>query len=157
MPTCLTGAASITVAIQPPPEISVAFAVGQGPAGPQGPVGPAGDAPSITAAIDLGGHRAIAANADGEGIYADQSNNTALAVQGISTGAAVTGAACVVARSGLLAYPAGGLTPDAPIFLGATGLLTQTPPTTGWLKQVGYAVDADTISVEIGPAYWLGV
>jgi hypothetical protein len=98
----------------------------------------------------------IAANSDGEGIYADQTNNTAMAVQGISRAAVVTGDDCVIARAGALAYPAGGLTPDDLLFLGTNGLMTQTPPSTGWLKQVGYAIDADTIAIEIGPAYWLG-
>ena len=139
------------------PRQTVSFEVcQQGPPGPPGPIGPAGDAPSIVAAVDLGGHRVIAANADGEGVYADQSDNTALAVQGISVGAAVAGDSCVVVRGGALAYPASGLTPDLQIFLGASGLMTQTPPATGWLKQVGFAIDADTISVEFGPAYWLG-
>lgn len=111
---------------------------------------------TVTAGATVSGHRAIALNLEGQGIYADASDATALAVSGISTGAALLGDPVTVQHSGHLAWPAGGLTPGVPLFLGATGLLTQVVPTTGWLRQVAMAIDASSVLVDIGPAIDLG-
>ena len=121
----------------------------------QGPPGPPGDILSIVAGEFLGGHRVIA-SAGAEGIHADQTNSSAQRVVGLSTGSAAPGTLCLLKWTGLLVYPAGELIVNAPIFLGETGLITQVPPTTGWLRQVGIASDSSTISIDIGPAYWLG-
>lgn len=137
------------------PEFVVVSGI-QGPPGPQGPIGPAGDAPTLIAGITVSGHRAIAIDANGEGVYADAGDASAMSLYGISTNAALLGEDILVARSGYLEWPAGGLTPGAPLFLGTTGLLTQTVPTTGWLRQVATAIDAASVIVDIGPGFYLG-
>jgi hypothetical protein len=48
------------------------------------------------------------------------------------------------------------LTPDQPVFLSTEGFITQTPPTSGWLRPVGSALAPNLLSIHIGPAYWLG-
>ena len=128
----------------------------QGPPGPPGPVGPAGDAPSIIAATTLSGHRALAANGDGQAIYAQHTDATALVVQGLSTQSGTAGDELVILKSGAVAWPAGGLTPGLPLFLATDGQLSHTPPTSGWIRQIAVAVDADTISLDIGPAWRAG-
>lgn len=129
----------------------------QGPPGPQGIPGPVGSQFSVTAAVPLGGHRVIALNADRKGVYADQADVLATTVVGFSASAAVVGDGVMLVQSGPLEYPAGGLTPEQPVFLGSDGLITQTPPSSGWLLRVGTALATDYIAVDIGPAYWLGV
>lgn len=111
---------------------------------------------TVLAAISISGHRAIAADADGQAIYADQADETALAVLGLSTQAATTGDPLIVVAQGPLDWPAGGLTPDAPLFLGASGTLTHTAPTSGWVRQIAQAVDTDRLIISIGPAYRAG-
>lgn len=128
----------------------------QGPPGPQGKVGPAGDAPVMIAAITLSGHRALAADSSGEAIYADASDLTAQAVQGIGTNAAVAGETVYLAKSGPLVWPPADLTPGLPVFLGAVGALTHTPPDSGWVRQMGVATATNLLSVDIGPAIRVG-
>jgi hypothetical protein len=128
----------------------------QGPPGPQGPVGPAGDAPTLIAAATLSGHRVLAVNGDGEAIYAQHTDATALAVQGLSTQSGTIGDELVILKSGAVAWPAGGLTPGLPLFLAMDGQLSHTPPSSGWIRQIAVAIDADTISLDIGPAWRAG-
>lgn len=115
-------------------------------------------APPVTlvAATTLSGHRAIAADADGKAIYADQSDATALAAVGISTQAAVADDVLILAVQGALDWPAAGLTAGATLYLGASGVLTHSAPTTGWVRQIAQAVDTDRIVISLGPAYWVG-
>jgi hypothetical protein len=124
--------------------------------GVQGPPGPQGGAVALVAAGTLSGHRVLAANGDGQAIYAQHTDDTALIVQGISPQAGVAGDALPVLRSGLLAWPAGGLTAGAPLFLTTDGQLSHTPPATGWIRQIAVAVDSDTISIDIAPAWRVG-
>ena len=127
-----------------------------GTRGLQGIPGAAGDAPQLTAAMALSGHRAIAVDASGNAIYADQTDARAHTVYGVSTGAAEAGTQVTLQRDGPMDWPAAGLTPDVPLFLGTDGALTQVAPITGWARQIAVAVAADRIVVSIGPAYWLG-
>ena len=147
--------AQLTVTVDAP---SVALSVGvcqQGPPGPPGPIGPAGDAPAVVVAVPVSGHRVLASDASGFAIYADQTDNSALAIVGFSTQAASAWDTCVIQRSGALAWPAGGLTPEAPLFLTTEGMVSHTPPASGWVRQVAVAVAADMIHVDIGPIYWV--
>lgn len=125
--------------------------------GVQGPPGPPGDALSVVAGMDLGGHRVIALDARGLGVYADCMDDSALRVHGISRAAADEGSLCPIVRSGHLDYPPGGLTPSQPLFLGSLGLMSQSPPSSGWVRQVGVALAPALFTVDIGPFYRLGV
>lgn len=122
----------------------------------QGPPGIPGDLPSVIAATDLAGHRVIAADADGCGVYADYRSDSARSVLGVSTGACQAGGKCPLLVRGLLTWPAGGLLTGQPVLLGEDGVLVQSVPLTHWLRQIGFAIDADTISIDIAPAYYLG-
>ena len=127
-----------------------------GSVGPSGPPGSAGATYlTITAGEDLGGHRAVVLSA-GQAVYAD---NTAAAhanrVIGITTGAATSGSGATIQSAGELTGMTG-LTVDAPIYLSTAGTLTQTAPTTGFIQQLGIALSATAMLVEIQPAIILG-
>ena len=124
--------------------------------GPPGPPGPAGDASTLIAATTLSGHRVLAVNGDGQAIYAQHTDATALAVQGLSTQSGTAGDELVILKSGPVPWPAGGLTPGLPLFLTTDGQLSHTPPASGWIRQIAVAIDADTISIDIGPAWRAG-
>ncbi len=144
--------ASVTAAT----ELEAVELATQGPVGPPGPIGPAGDAPSIIASTTLSGHRVLAANGDGQAIYAQHSDASALAVQGLSTQSGTVGDELVILKSGATPWPAGGLTAGSPLFLTTDGQINHIPPTSGWIRQIAVAIDSDTISIDIGPAYWAG-
>ena len=122
----------------------------------QGPPGPKGDAVALVAATTLSGHRVLAIDSEGKAIYAQHTDNTALAVQGINTQAGVAGDALQIFSSGKLTWPAGGLTAGLPLFLTTDGQLSHTPPTSGWIRQIAVAVSADLISIDIAPAWRAG-
>ena len=123
-----------------------------GPRGPQGLAGLAGVMQTIEAATSLSGHRAVTIG----GVYADYRSALALHLAGLIVSAALAGDEVAVVQSGFVEWPAAGLIPDLPLFLGVDGMLTQTPPLTGWLRQIAVAVSETTITVDIGPAYFLG-
>lgn len=126
--------------------------VSGGTQGPRGPVGSSGsELNALIAAVALSGHRTIAINADGQGIYADSSSASVYSAIGISVGAASGGAEITVRQSGALDWPAGGLTPGVPLFLGADGYISHTPPATGYVRQIAVALDTNRIHVGLGP------
>lgn len=112
--------------------------------GPRGAQGPSGAQVTVTAQEALGGHRAITA----DGFHATPSLLDKLA--GISTGAASIGETAVLQRSGLMVEPTWTWTPDAPVFVGAAGVLTQTPPS-GVARRVAWAISATEINVDLFP------
>lgn len=128
---------------------------GRGLRGLQGLPGPSGDSVSLVAAIALSGHRVIATDEAGLGVYADHRDASALAACGFSTGAVSEGAEVTLQSSGLLDWPAANLTEDLPVFLGESGQITQTPPSSGWARQVGIARSQELLQVDFGPAYRL--
>lgn len=133
-----------------------AMVVTQAHVGPPGPVGPGGsELIEVIAAVPLSGHRVIALDADGRGIYASQSHESALSVIGISESAAASGDTVRVRQFGVMAWPAGGLSSGS-LWIGEGGVLTQIPPTGGWLRQMGVALSASRVFVSMGEAYWIG-
>jgi hypothetical protein len=147
------GATSIVIS----PEVRQAVVVSSpGIPGPRGEQGPAGNIPSAVAGVTLSGHRAIAIDALGKAVYADCLDTTALALAGISTGAATQGDTVFLQYADQIEWPSADLTSDQIVFLSENGLLTQTAPTIGWSRQVGFAIAADRLLINIGPAYWLG-
>lgn len=124
--------------------------------GPPGPRGLPGSAFTLPAGEPLSGHRVLALMADTVAVYADQGDASAQMIQGFSAHAASAGEDVEIVQSGPLAWPAANLTPGLPVFLASDGLVTQTAPSTGWLVQVGTAVETDLLSVATGPVYYLG-
>lgn len=124
-----------------------------GATGPQGPAGPAASSlVTVTASTAIGGHRAVHIQADGTATYADATNlaHTWTAV-GVTTGAAAAGAPLDVQVFGPLDEPTWTWTPGGPVFLGLTGLLTQTPPAVpaaAFQRVLGVAVTPTRLWVE---------
>lgn len=118
--------------------------------GPPGAPGASAAAPTVTfpAAAALGGHRAVRLVA-GKAAYANAAaSGDANLVLGITTGAAVLDAPTTIQTAGPMTEPSWAWTPDAPVFCGPAGTLTQTPPTSGFSLVLGIALSA--IQIHIG-------
>lgn len=118
----------------------------QGPPGPPGPAG--GQALVKTADVTLSGHRVVRATSALGVNYADnQTPSHAATVVGVTTGAALLGAAVIVQVSGEIVEPSWAWTPNLPVYCGPNGTLTQTPPSSGWLLEIGFAVAATQLFI----------
>lgn len=115
------------------PSISTIVSVGMpGPAGVQGPQGiqgPSSAVVSYNASADLSGHRVVRLD-DGQLVSYASSTNAADAnfVVGMTLGAATAGSLVQILMSGEITEPSWNWAPNLPIYLGATGLMTQVPP-----------------------------
>lgn len=148
-------------------ESTIVTVAAPGPAGPPGPPGPqgipglAGDVAAqlrwtAPAAVNLSGHRAVTARPDGSLEYASNTNPAHLAAPiWVTTQAAGVGDDVDVVVFGVLDEPTWSWTPG-PIYLGAGGLLVQTPPTaaggTLFLAQVAVATASGRIFVDRHPS-----
>lgn len=98
---------------------------------------------SKLAGADLSGHRMVVLDAAGKAVYADNTTMTHVnKVLGMTVGSAVTDVAIDILRWGELEEPSWSWTLDTPIFLSTNGLLTQTPPSTGFSQIIGFPVSA---------------
>jgi len=124
-----------------------------GTTGPQGPPGDPGAAGSVlakTASAAIGGHRVVVASGADGVLVADPSDITHLhRVIGITEGAAVLGDGIDVRYAGEMTEGSWNWTPDAPVYAGAAGVLTQTPPSGAWLRIVAVAISATRIVVDL--------
>ena len=135
-----------TLVVDGPKEVLVDYAGTQGPPGPPGEAGAAGYV-EFPAALPLGGHRAVRLLA-GLAIYADNAvPQDANVVLGITRGAVTGGDLAQIQFAGLMTEPSWAWTPDLPVFCGSAGLLTQTPPTSGFSLIVGIATTATQILI----------
>lgn len=124
-----------------------------GPAGPEGPQGPAG--PSGGASLDLiasgaiGGHRVCHIQSDGKVEYATNADPThAFLSVGVSVNAGNDGDTISVITNGTIDEPSWSWTPQASLFLGTNGLLTQTCPSApAFARIVANAISATLIYV----------
>jgi len=112
--------------------------------------GPRGELPlyvEFPAATALGGNRAVRLVA-GEATYADNASVAdANLVLGITRGAVVLGDIVQIQVTGLMTEPSWAWTSDAPVFVGAAGVLTQTSPSTGYTLIVGIATSPTQILI----------
>jgi len=138
-----------TITILSQPQTTTLLQVGAGVQGPPGPQGPAGGtAITATAAQALGGHRAVVLSATGEADYADCTLPAHLGrFAGITAGAASAGQPVTIINAGPLTEPTWAWTPDAPVYLASSGLISQTPPATGFLQIIGMTLSATTLFV----------
>ena len=112
----------------------------------------AGPVIEAIAGQNLSGHRVVT----NEAICADQSTPSHLGcVRGITTGAAIGGDTVRIQVYGPMTDPSFDWQPG-PIYVGTNGVLTQTPPTTGWLQQVATADSPTLIFIDIQPPIALG-
>ncbi|MES2488570.1 MAG: hypothetical protein V4607_02175 [Pseudomonadota bacterium] len=120
----------------------------QGPEGIQGiPGGTAGQILQAIAGVDLGGHRAIFID-EGLAFYADADMASAERVAGITLGAAADSELANYQTAGEITEPSWNWN-EGPVFLGLNGLLTQTPPSTGAIIELGVALNATRLLVRI--------
>lgn len=119
--------------------------------GPQGRPGPAG-ATVITypASTAIGGHRIVVLNATEAVEYADHTTLThANKIAGMSTGAAVEGADVTIQTHGEITEISWTWALDTPVWLSTTGLMTQTPPITGFSLIIGFPISATKLFIDI--------
>ncbi|MDR6886151.1 MULTISPECIES: hypothetical protein [Variovorax] len=134
-----------TVIVTREPEITLIDVGTQGPPGPPGEMGAA--YVEFPAAVPLGGNRVVRVLA-GEAVYADHTTVAdANLVLGITRGAVAAGALAQIQTGGLMTEPSWAWTPDAPVFVGPVGTLTQVPPATGFNLIVGVATSPTQIFI----------
>lgn len=124
----------------------------QGPPGAQGPPGTGGTSSdlSIVSAIALGGHRIVVPDSNGKAIYADNTiSSHANKVLGMTTGAVVEGGTATVRVEGEITEISWTWTLDTPVWLSTNGLMTQTPPTTGFSLIIGFPISATKLFIDL--------
>lgn len=138
-----------TVLVDEVEEIEVLSVAQQGPPGPPGPGGLITH--SLIASATLGGHRAVISTSSGAAYASADNEDHSARVVGITTGAATSGNPIEIQSVGQMTELSWGWTPDADIYLGINGVLTQTiPPTAAFAQRIGYAVTPTSIWVELG-------
>lgn len=119
----------------------------RGPAGRDG--APGGNVDSFTAAAVLSGHRVVSAAGALVDLADPASIDSAERCVGITLQAAMAGAPVQIQRRGQVTELTWDLLPG-PVYLGANGSMTQTPPDSGVLLQIGVALNEHTLDVRIG-------
>lgn len=157
MSTTLVGTSRTTVVSDGGNAVTVSGAsratlVADRPTGPQGPAGATGAAGSVlakTASAAIGGHRVVVADGADGVLVADPTSAAHLhSVLGVTESAAVEDDAISVRFAGEMTEGSWNWTPDAPIYAGVAGVLTQTPPVgVAWLRIVAVAVSPTRIVV----------
>jgi len=133
----------VKVVVKEPETVRISQAVLPGPPGPPGAAG--AQTLSIVAAQNLSGHRMVVATSAGA-VYADPTNLAhADALLGLTTGAALAGNQVDVLVAGEIEEPSWSWTPGLPLYVIASGLLSHTPPSAGWVQMVALAVTATRI------------
>lgn len=121
--------------------------------GRQGPPGPSRLANTVVhfpAASALSGHRAVVLNDLGQAIYADHRTLAhAGKILGVTLNAAAAGELIAIQTYGRLSEASWTWTLDAPVFVGADGLLTQSAPNTGFVVTVGFPLSATELFIDI--------
>lgn len=96
----------------------------------------------------LNGHRAVVV-IDNLAYHANQSDPSHLfLVRGITIQSALLGANVIVQIGGPITEPSWSWIANQPVYVGSSGFLTQTVPTTGWLLEIGVADTATRIIIE---------
>jgi len=103
---------------------------------------------SAAAGEALGGQRAVYVSNAGQALYSDKNLDICRRTIGLTTGAAASGATATIQTEGVMIEASWAWTGDEPVWLGATGLLTQTVPTTGYLFQVGIPIGPTKLRIE---------
>ncbi len=110
----------------------------------------------LTASGSIGGSRVIC-DTSGLATYADSSDiTTAHNIRGISSNAAADGDAVTVVTAGAITEVSWAWTPKQPVYVSTAGTLTQTPPSTGYIRKIGFAESSTTIVVQDSQPIILG-
>lgn len=120
--------------------------VSVGVQGPEGAAGVNAESLVLKANEAIGGHRAVVI--EGSGVsYANYDEATDLGkVLGLTTNAAVAGDDLTVVFSGTVTENSWAFNPG-PVYVGLDGMLTQTPPSTGFSQQIGIALAPNKVLV----------
>lgn len=104
----------------------------------------------IAASASLSALRVVIVNESGLLAYADSATPAhAFRVVGLLASAVSSGESVAVLIDGLIADSGWNWTIGSPIFIGANGVLTQTPPESGFLQQVATPITATQIDFEL--------
>ena len=102
--------------------------------------------------IPLSGHRAVYIKDNSKVNYADKDDATsALMLLGITVSAADADMPVDVQYGGELVEPSWNWVVNSPVYLGNSGVLTQTLPTTGLIRQIGIPSSPTSLFIEIQP------
>jgi len=102
-----------------------------------------------TAGTTVSGQRVVVRGAAGV-LYADSSNPAhAGAVLGVTNGAALAGTEVDVVERGAVDDAGWSWTPYQPLWLNGVGLISGTPPSSGFSCQIGFALTATRIYVAV--------
>lgn len=105
---------------------------------------------TLPAGATLSGHRMVYKDANGKAQYASNtSQSQTLSILGMTTGAAVLDDPVQVIRAGEITEPSWTWTLGQPVFLSTDGLLTQTVPTTGFLRIIGFPTAATSLLISL--------
>lgn len=97
------------------------------------------------AAVSIGGHRIVALNSNDEVVYPTV-YTTAI---GLSINAASIGSDVNIITTGYVVESSWSWIPGEPLFLSTDGQISQTPPTSGILLQVGKSISATSIYINL--------
>jgi hypothetical protein len=121
----------------------------KGDAGIQGIQGPGTTDTTVSAGESINGHRVVT-RVLGNIYHADKDTLSHQSqVLGLSTHSGVASTDVNVLTMGYIVEPSWNWTPDKPLFLGSGGLLTEVPPTTGFLLQVAQSISQTEVWVNI--------
>lgn len=115
----------------------------------QGPAGATGSQTvTVVAGATLGGQRVVVLDSSSEAIHAD-SDTVAHAgrILGVTATAATTGNDVIVNTFGTFIEPSWTWTPGALLYLSLDGIITETPPTSGFVQQIAFAISATEIFI----------
>lgn len=128
---------------------AVRIAAGVGPRGPAGQDA-AGATLTLPAATSIHAGRAVRL-VDGQLTHPDPNNSAhADQVAGVAETAATTGGTARIRTAGVTENDSWAWA-EGPVYVGADGVLTQTPPATGWQMTIGRALTTTSLLVDIEP------
>jgi hypothetical protein len=122
--------------------------------GPPGPPGPAGSGLVLTVGTTpLSGHTLVVVDANGLLAAADATDPEHVGrLTGMVENAYSAGAPAAVVAGGIVNHAGWTFTPQALLYAGVNGQLTQTlPPGASWAQTVGYALTATRVLLALQP------
>ena len=113
------------------------------------------DVKVFTAGANLSGHRVVQLVGQALQTLSSSDVGASGAAIGITEGAALVGSPARVRVRGILQEPSWNLVIGKPVFCGTNGLVTQTPPGSGFSLVVGVATDVNSIYIDVKQPYIL--
>lgn len=105
-----------------------------------------GEGIEVVTAIPVGAYRAVTHT----GFYADSTLIDLSNYAGVTLTAAIAGEVIEVKRTGKIVENTWTWTPNAPVFISANGILTQTPPVLP-IRRIGWAISGTQINLDPFP------